>query len=134
MGENLTTNSNSNTNTKLYMNVYLIGSNILTFYLHISNSKKLKELKKYINIKTLETDKLNISLNSYFDELEKNEENYYYNRNVLIVKNKDLSVPEVELILKRNYFNILLLLLVENNSNDIRLKLIQKNILILIQD
>jgi ribosome biogenesis GTPase A len=39
------------------------------------------------------------------------------------VKIKDLSVPEVELILERNYFNILTLLLVGNNSNDIKLQI-----------
>ena len=125
MGEILSTNTTKD--DELNMDVHLIGSSLLTFYLNITNLPNLSHLKKYISLKYLENDQLNTIINLYFDEIKK-KENLWPARNncVLIAKIKDLSVPEVDLILKGMddiKEKIILLLLLENNSNEIKLQI-----------
>ena len=110
------------------MNVFLIGSNLLKLYESINNSTDLRKIKKYWALKCFESVNLSNNIKLIFDEMDKNHKIGNNNFNpVLIVKIKDLSACEIDLILKRMkkiyYYIIPLILLIEDsNSYDLRLE------------
>ena len=94
-------NTNNN-NDSFFMNIKIIGSKIEKFYEEVQNTQK--SIKELWNFEPLEEDKATtLQINNYFEKLKKNLDdisNMNKNiREVLILKVKNVSDPEVKLVI-----------------------------------
>ena len=116
------------------MNVFLIGNNMFEFYNMISIPKNDNSIFNYWKFKYMADGQINTNINFYFDYLETLKKNKTPDiRETLLVKIKNMSSPEVNLIVEKmnnlketQYMPLVLLLHEEEFSSGVKLEIDEK--------
>ena len=117
------------------MNIFIIGNDMKNLYDSILHPKKKNNITKCWNIKYIENgEDINSDIISYFGFLEALKKNKTQDiRETLIVKIKNMSSPEINLIVEcmnklkeAQYMPLVLLLLEEEYSDDVKIEINEK--------